>query len=75
MRRVVLFGLGLLFGATLGATLAFLLTPSSGKTLRKRAERHVQHALKEARAASDAKRKALEAELAAFSKRERTARK
>ncbi|PJF36034.1 MAG: hypothetical protein CUN49_07510 [Candidatus Thermofonsia Clade 1 bacterium] len=75
MRRVIFFALGLLFGATLGATLAFLLAPSSGQSLRKRAERHVRHAWQEAQAAAEAKRKALEAELAAFNKRERAGRK
>jgi gas vesicle protein len=75
MRRAVFFVLGLLFGATLGAMFAFLLAPSSGQTLRKRAEQHVRHALREAQAAAEAKRKALEAELAAFNKRERAGRK
>lgn len=75
MRRVVFFALGLLFGATVGATLAFLLAPSSGQSLRKRAEQRVRHALQEAHAAAEAKRKSLEAELAAFGKRERPSRK
>ncbi len=75
MRRVVFFAFGLLFGASLGAMLAFLLAPSSGQTLRKRAERHVRNALQEAQAAAEAKRIALEAELAALGKRERTARR
>ncbi len=75
MRRVVFFALGLLFGATLGAALAFLLAPSSGQTLRKRAERHVRHALQEAQAAAEAKRIALEAELASLSRERRSPRR
>ncbi|MBO9310573.1 MAG: YtxH domain-containing protein [Chloroflexi bacterium] len=75
MRRVVFFVLGLLFGAALGAPFAFLLAPASGQSLRKQAEQRVRHALQEAQAAAEAKRKALEAELAAFSRRERAGRR
>lgn len=75
MRRLILFALGICFGAAIGSALAFLLTPASGQDLRKRAEKHVQRALSEARAAAEVTRKSLEAELEAAQKARRAVRK
>jgi gas vesicle protein len=63
MRKLMLFIVGALLGLTIGSVVVLLLTPTSGKQVRGRAKTRYQEAMTVARSASDAKRKALEAEL------------
>lgn len=64
MRKLLLFTVGLLLGLAFGGAIMLLLTPASGKQVRGQAQTRYQEAMQAAREASDAKRKALEAELA-----------
>lgn len=64
MRKLMLFIVGALLGLAIGSTVVLLLTPTSGKQVRGRAKSRYQEAVNVARSASDAKRNALEAELA-----------
>jgi gas vesicle protein len=64
MRRLMFFVGGLVCGALLGATIALLLTPESGRELRVDTRERVNDALTEARKASEKRRQELEAELA-----------
>jgi gas vesicle protein len=71
MRRLVFFVAGLLFGAALGASLAFLVTPTSGRNARKHLSAHVARAQSAARQAAEAKRRELEAQLDAYTRRKK----
>jgi gas vesicle protein len=64
MRKLLLFIVGALLGLAIGSTVVLLLTPTSGKQVRGRAQSRYREAVNVARSASDAKRAALEAELA-----------
>lgn len=66
MRRFMLFLVGALLGLTFGATLTLLLTPASGKAMRQGAKNRFDEILNNAKAASEARRKELEAELASL---------
>lgn len=66
MRRLLFFALGLMFGAAVGSALALLLTPTSGNDLRKRAQRHVRRAVKEAQRAAEERRQEMERRLDAL---------
>jgi gas vesicle protein len=55
---------GLLCGAMVGATLALLLTPAPGNVMREDARGRFDGMMAEARAASEQKRKEMEAQLA-----------
>ncbi len=63
MRRLMFFLVGLLFGAAIGATLALLLTPAPGKTLRKESRGRFNTAMQKAQVAADDRRKELESQL------------
>jgi gas vesicle protein len=66
MRRFILFLVGALLGLTFGATITLLLTPASGKAMRQGAKNRFEEILGNAKAASEARRKELEAELASL---------
>jgi gas vesicle protein len=63
MRKLFLFAVGLMLGVAIGGTLMLLLTPASGKQVRGQVKTRYQDAVKAAHDASEARRKALEAEL------------
>jgi hypothetical protein len=60
--RLLSFFIGLLFGALLGATLVVLFAPVSGTELVEGVKRGYNETLDEARAASEKRRRELEAE-------------
>ena len=68
MRRLMFFLVGLLLGAALGATLALLLTPAPGKTLRRESRGRFDRAMQRAQVASDDRRKELESQLAGMTR-------
>lgn len=63
MQRIILWGLGLLFGALFGALLVALFAPVSGEAFRKRLQEGYADTLDEARRASQARQAELEAQL------------
>ncbi len=63
MRRLMFFAGGVLCGAVIGATVALLLTPSSGDAMRDDAKHRFDDMMSEARRASEQRRKELEAQL------------
>ena len=68
MQRLLAFAGGILSGATVGTLVALLFTPASGDDMREDLERRKQNAIIAGRAAANAKRAELEAELAALTK-------
>ena len=63
MQRLMLWGLGLLFGALFGALLVALFAPVTGEAFRKRLQSGYQETLDEARRASQQRQAELEAQL------------
>ena len=68
MKRTFSFLAGTLCGALVGAVAALLLAPTSGQKLQADARSQYEHVMTDARAAADAKRAQLEAQLAALKK-------
>ena len=68
MRHTFSFFAGALCGALVGAVAALLLAPMSGQKLQSDARGQFDHVVADARAAAEAKRAQLEAQLAAFKK-------
>jgi gas vesicle protein len=66
MRKAVSFLIGVLSGAIVGAAVAILLAPASGKELQGRMRTRVQELIEEGRRAAAARRAELEAQLEAF---------
>lgn len=64
MRALMFFAGGALCGLAVGAAVVLLTTPKSGGDRRDEAKQRLDTAMTGARAAADAKQKALEAELA-----------
>jgi gas vesicle protein len=64
MNKLISWGIGLLFGAVIGATLVVLFAPVSGKALIEGVKEGYEETLEEARQASEQRRIQLEAELA-----------
>jgi gas vesicle protein len=64
MRRIILFVVGAFLGLMVGSTVMLLLTPASGKAMRSGAKNRLEEVVNNAKAASVAKRRELEAELA-----------
>jgi gas vesicle protein len=74
MRRLMFFAIGLMFGAAFGATITLLLTPASGKSMRKGVKSRLDRVKYEARRASETRRRELEAQLAALTRPSSTRR-
>jgi gas vesicle protein len=68
MKKTFSFFAGALCGALVGAVTALLLAPMSGQQLQSDARGQFDHVVADARAAAEAKRAQLEAQLAAFKK-------
>ena len=66
MNKTMSFLSGALCGALVGAVAALLLAPTSGQQLQTEARGQFDHVMADARAAADAKRAQLEAQLAAL---------
>ena len=66
MRKLISFLSGAVMGALVGATLALLLTPESGKDLRSQLRERVQMVQAEVQKAAAARRAELEQQLAAL---------
>lgn len=64
MRRLMFFIGGALLGMMVGSSVTLLLTPASGKSMRKDAKSRLHGIVDDARQAADDKRRELEAELA-----------
>jgi gas vesicle protein len=64
MRKLLLFGAGLLCGAIIGAGVSLLLTPASGDDMREGARQRYRRILEESVRAAAERRAQLEAELA-----------
>ncbi|MBX3066147.1 MAG: hypothetical protein U0528_07365 [Anaerolineae bacterium] len=64
MRKLLLFVVGALLGLAFGSMVMLFLAPAPGKQVRSGAKSRYQRAKDAAQAASDAKRRELEAELA-----------
>lgn len=64
MRKVLVFGAGLLAGAIIGAGVSLLLTPASGDDLREGTKERYKRILEESAKAAADRRAQLEAELA-----------
>jgi gas vesicle protein len=63
MRRLMFFIGGALLGMMFGTTVTLLLTPASGNAMRRGAKNRFQEIVGDAKLASEAKRRELEAEL------------
>lgn len=63
MQRFFSFLAGIVCGALIGATIALLLAPTSGRELRSEAQRRAEGLVDDVRSAIDSERKRLEAEL------------
>ncbi len=63
MRRLLFFAGGVACGLAIGATLALLLAPASGDTMRVDAQNRFDNMMTEAKLASDRRRRELEAQL------------
>ena len=68
MKQTFSFLAGAVCGALVGAVAALLLAPMSGQQLQTDARTQFDHVVADARAAADAKRAQLEAQLAALKK-------
>jgi gas vesicle protein len=68
MKQTFSFAAGILCGALVGAVTALLLAPMSGRQLQTDARTQFDHVVADARAAAEAKRIQLEAQLAALKK-------
>ena len=68
MKRTFSFLAGALCGALVGAVTVLLMAPMSGRQLQADARSQFEHVMADARAAADAKRAQLEAQLAALRK-------
>lgn len=68
MQRLLAFAGGILSGAMVGTLVALLFTPASGNEMREDLEQRKQNALMAGRAAADAKRAEMEAELASLTR-------
>ena len=68
MKQTFSFLAGALCGALVGAVAALLLAPTSGQKLQIEARGQFDHVVHDARAAAEAKRAQLEAQLAALKK-------
>lgn len=66
MRKMLIFLLGVLSGAIVGAVTALLLTPYSGATLQERLRSLTNELIEEGKRAAAARRAELEAQLEAF---------
>ena len=64
MRKIILFGIGLLGSALLTGIVVLLLAPDSGDTMRRQAREQFDDLMDEAQAAAEARRAELEARLA-----------
>ncbi len=64
MRKILVFGAGLLAGAIIGAGVSLLLTPASGDDLREGTKERYKRVLEESVKAAAERRTQLEAELA-----------
>jgi len=64
MRKIVLFGIGLLGGALLTGIAVLLLAPDSGDAMRHQAREQFDDLMTDAQAAAEARRAELEAQLA-----------
>ncbi len=64
MRKVLVFGAGILAGAIIGAGVSLLLTPASGDELREGTKDRYKRVLEESVKAAAERRAQLEAELA-----------
>ncbi len=63
MRRVSMFVLGAVLGGLLGSTVALLLAPTSGNSLRQQVQEYLQQLASEVRSAAATKRLELEQQL------------
>lgn len=63
MRRVSMFVLGAVLGGLLGSTVALLLAPTSGNSLRQQVQEYFQQLASEVRSAAATKRLELEQQL------------
>jgi gas vesicle protein len=59
-RKLLLFVLGLMFGAAVGGVIITLIAPASGKQMRKGLKSHVSNALSEGNKATLQRRRELE---------------
>jgi gas vesicle protein len=66
MRKVISFLVGLAAGSVVGATVAILLAPYSGRELQERARTRVQGLIEEGKRAAAIRRAEMEAQLEAF---------
>ncbi|MCQ3932545.1 MAG: hypothetical protein DPW16_19010 [Chloroflexi bacterium] len=64
MRKILVFGAGILAGAIIGAGVSLLLTPASGDELREGTKERYKRVLEESAKAAVERRVQLEAELA-----------
>jgi gas vesicle protein len=64
MRKLLVFGAGLLVGAVIGAGVSLLLTPASGDDMREGARQRYKRILEESARAAAERRAELEAQLA-----------
>ncbi len=63
MRRLLFFAGGVACGLAIGATLALLLAPASGDTMRSDAQNRFDNMMTEARLATERRRRELESQL------------
>ncbi len=63
MRRLLFFAGGVACGVAIGVTLALLLAPASGDTMRSDTQARFDNMMTEARLASERRRRELEAQL------------
>jgi len=68
MRRLVMFAVGIGSGLAFGAAVALLLSPASGEAMRREARSRFDELMRDAEEAAEARRRELEAELAAMTK-------
>ncbi|GIK62878.1 MAG: hypothetical protein BroJett018_06720 [Chloroflexota bacterium] len=72
MRKILVFGAGLLAGAIIGAGVSLLLTPASGDDLREGTKERYKRVLEESAKAAAERRAQLEAELAEMTRPKKT---
>jgi gas vesicle protein len=68
MKRVISFFTGAVMGSLVGATLAILLTPSSGEDLRTKIQDQVKQIQTEVKAAAESRRVEMEEQLSMLRK-------